>query len=51
MKVPKAFFELREVFPGEETWWAPALHDPSPQFERQELLLTFPRQSQAEQIG
>ncbi len=51
MKAPKAFFELREVFPGEEASWAPAFHGPSPQFERQGLLLTFPRRSQAERTG
>ena len=51
MKVPKAFFELREVFPGEDAWRAPASHGPSPQFERQGLLLTFPRRSQAERSG
>jgi len=35
MKARKAFFELREVFSGEEVRWAPASHDPSPQFARQ----------------
>ncbi len=51
MKAPQAFPELRAVFPGEETWWAPTSHVRSPQFDRQRLSLTFPRQSQAERIG
>ena len=49
----KAFFELREVFSGEEVRWAPASHDPSPQFERQgaSLGVSAPNTGGAKWIG
>ncbi len=53
MKARKAFFELREVFSGEEVRWAPASHDPSPQFERQgaSLGVSAPNTGGAKWIG
>ncbi len=53
MKARKAFFELREVFSGEEVRWAPASHDPSPQLERQgaSLGVSAPNTGGAKWIG
>ncbi len=53
MKARKAFFELGEVFSGEEVRWAPASHDPSPQFERQgaSLGVSAPNTGGAKWIG
>jgi hypothetical protein len=53
MKARKAFFELREVFSGEEVRWAPASHDPSPQFARQgaSLGVSAPNTGGANRIG